>query len=340
MVFILLVNSVLIFCGNSLYHDYNTLDNKNLKNAAGFWATLSLTNPGEINNSRFLLDSTISIEGRLYNMIPPTSGKPGYTVAVEIDDVLDINFNDITDGNGDFQIYYTINPFLDVYSNHKISVTVTDSTPGNVENLDFYIIDVNTTSYFDISSHDDESIPKLTEETFSINGNLRYDNGQGIPFVSVNYYWLDGATIITQGSFFTDSTGSLISLQVPITLVSYLTLKFNYTNPPFVGYSERSISIKVFSDILWTYNFDHNPTGGDLYDLAGILYSNTDPSLRIGNRNITMYFNGSLTPDLTVMTEADGSFSSNAYRLPMQNGTASIRFELVNSVGKIGRAHV
>jgi len=249
MVFILLINSVLIFCGNSFYHDYNTLDNKNLKNAAGFWATLSLTNPGEINNSRFLLDSTISIEGRLYNRIPPTTGKPGYTVAVEIDDVLDINFIDVTDGNGDFQIDYTINPSLDVYSSHKISVTVTDSTPGNVENLDFYIIDVNTTSYFDISSHDDESIPKLTEETFSINGNLRYDNGLGIPGVFFNYYWIDGATIITQGSFLTDPLGSLADFQIPTTLSNQLTLKLNYSNPPYVNYSEYVFNIKTFSDI-------------------------------------------------------------------------------------------
>jgi len=267
--FIIILFSVII--SNNFITIYSNNENKSTYNQekpkmSWFWATLDLTNPGEVNNSLFTHFTSIHVKGRLYNKISGEN-KSGINVAIEVDDAVDMSYTDITDVNGQFDINYVIDEFLDIYTSHKIEVVVTDTEPGGpgseIEYPHFYTINVNATSFFDIDlvSTDDPSVAKLTEETFNISGNLRYDNGQGIPFVSVNYYWLDGATIISQGSFFTDTSGSLISLQIPITLSSYLTLKFNYTNPPFVGYSETSISnIKVFSDVLWAYNFDHNPT--------------------------------------------------------------------------------
>ncbi|MFW9970317.1 MAG: hypothetical protein ACFFDF_08965 [Candidatus Odinarchaeota archaeon] len=295
---------------------------------------MSLTNAFEINESRFSLGSTISVKGRLYNEIPPIEGKAGYTIDIEINDFLDSNFNDITDINGYFQINYTIDLFLDVYSRHKITVSVRDP-PSSVEvkNDDFYIIDVNTTSYFDIITHDDSSTPKLTEEVFNLAGYLNYYNGNGIPFDNVNYYWLSGPLIVSQGSFFTDGTGTLTNLQVPITSLSQLTLKFNYSDSPYVAYSETSLAnIKVFSGVTWNLNIDYTTRENEGYSLSGILSSITDPSLRISNREVEVYFNGTYIN--TVPTASDGSFTSN-FQVPPGNGTASIQVQLVNFAGKI-----
>ena len=326
------LNSLVFIKIDSISYD-NSFNNKNLKISLPLWATLSLTNPSEINGSRFTLGSTISVKGRLYNKIPPIEGKAGYIVDIEINGIVDSTYNDITDSNGYFQIDYTIDLFLDVYSSHEITVSVRNPPPSvEVENNDFYIIDVNTTSYFDIISHDDILTPKLTEEDFNLNGYLNYDNANGIPSGSVNYYWLNGPSIISQGSFFTDGSGLLTSLQIPNTFVSQLTLKLNYSNPPYVGYSETSIpNIKIFSDVTWNLNIDYTTREGDTYTLTGVLSSITNPSLRISNRDVEVYFNGTYID--TATTASDGRFTSN-FLVPQGNGTASLQVQLVNSAGK------
>ncbi|MBY8989442.1 MAG: hypothetical protein KGD58_01705 [Candidatus Lokiarchaeota archaeon] len=300
-----------------------------------FWATLELTNPGEVNNTRFTHYAAISVRGHLYNKIDGTN-KTGINVAIEVDDIIDMGFTDVTDGNGNFDINFVIDGNLDVYTSHKIEVAVTDSEPGGpgseIEYPHFYMINVNATSYFSIISNDNPSTPKLTEEMFNLNGYLYYDNNNGIPFVSVNYFWLDGSTTISSSSFFTDIFGSLTSIQVPITVASQLTLKFNYSNPPYVDCSEISINnIKTFSDVTWNLLIDYTVTEGDDYTLTGTLSSSTDPSLKIGNRDLDIYYNGSVAD--TVTTASDGSFSST-FQLPMQNGTAPLQVELINSAGK------
>jgi len=309
LIIIILFSVILsnIFFTNHSYNENHLLDNKETPKMSWFWATLVLTNPGEVNNSMFTHFTSVNIEGRLYNKINESIDTSGVNIAIEVNDVVDMRYTDITAGG-----------------------------PGSeIEYPHFYTIFVNATSFFDIDlvSTDDPSVAKLTEENFDVVGALKYDNGQGIPFVSVNYYWLDGATIVSQGSFFTDISGSLISLQIPITVASYLTLKFNYTNPPFVSYSESSISnIKVFSDVNFGLNIDYITTEGYTYLLTGTLSSSTDPSIKIGNRDLDVIFNGT-TVD-TATTAADGTFSSS-FLIPPQNGTASIQVNLDNSAGKI-----
>jgi len=312
-------------------------NSKNNPKMSWLWATLVLTNPSEVHNKRFYHYSSVSIEGRLYNKIDG-SNKSGVNVAIEVNDVVDMGFMDITDSWGRFNINYIIDPLLDIYSSHKIEVIVTDSEPGGsgseIEYLDFYTIEVNASSYFNIVSHDDTSIPKLSEEVFNLNGFLYYDNGNGIPSVSVNYYWLAGSSIISQGSFLTGSSGSLTNLQVPITTQSYLTLKFNYSNAPYVNYSETSITnIKVFSNVTWALTFDYMPRIGDMYEITGTLYSKTNPSLRINDREIEIYYNG--TSKGTVTTASDGTFSIN-FPITVPSGNATIRIQLIHDVaGKV-----
>ncbi|MFX1323906.1 MAG: hypothetical protein ACFE8N_03045 [Promethearchaeota archaeon] len=307
---------------------------------AWFWATLDLTNPGEVNNSLFTHYDSISVKGRLYNKIDGTN-KPGINVAIEIDDIVDMSYTDITDINGQFDINYIIDGFLDVYSSHKIEVVVIDTEPGGpgseIEYHHFYTIYVNATSFFDINfgSSDNPATPKLTEEDFNFMGYLKYDNGQGITFANVNYYWLDGTTIVSQGLILTDGSGFLGSgsLQVPITSSSHLTLKFNYSNLPFIDYSEESFAdIVIFSDVAWNLNIINPTTEGVMYTLTGTLSSSTDSSVKISNRDLDIYFNGTLVD--TATTSSLGVFTSN-FRIPTRNGTAPLYIELDNSAGRI-----
>ena len=187
IVFLLFLGISLNFFTISNFVNKNEISyTKEKPKMAWFWATLDLTNPGEVNNSLFTHYDSISVKGRLYNKIDGTN-KSGINVAIEVDDIVDMGYTDITDSNGQFDINYIIDGFLDVYSTHKIEVIVTDTEPGGpgseIEYHHFYTIYVNATSSFDINfgSSDNPAIPKLTEEDFSFVGYLRYDNGQGIP---------------------------------------------------------------------------------------------------------------------------------------------------------------
>jgi hypothetical protein len=304
---------------------------------SGFlWATLDLTNPLEVNNSRFTHYESISVKGRLYNIFNGSIDTSGVNVAIEVDDIVDMGFTNVTGINGYFIIRYTIDPNLEVYSSHRIEVIVTDPEPGGpgseIEYHHFYNIYVNATSYFDIISHDDVSTPKLTEEDFNLNGYLKYDNGNGIPFINVNYYWLNGPSIVTQGSFFTGATGSLPNLQVPITVASYLSLKFNFSDSPNIGYSEALITnIKVFSAVTWNLDINYNTRERARYALTGVLSSSTNPALKISNREVEVYFNGTYMASAT--TQTNGYFEAR-FQVPDGNGTASLQVQLVNFAGK------
>jgi len=330
------INSMHIFHINYIFYDKSSFDNDNLETNLGIFGTLSLTNPSEINGSVFTLNSTISIKGRFYNKIPPTSGYPDFEIELVVNNVPNSIYSDITDSNGDFQIDYIIDPNLDIYSLHNISVIVTNSTPLPIENTDFYMIDVNITSYFDVTSHDDLTIPKLTEEVFAVTGNLRYSNGTGIPNRRVNFTWISGITTISEGYFTTDSFGALDNVQVPITTVSQLTLKLDFIEPLAIDYSEYFIyNIKVFSDISWDLDIDYSIIEGESYTLTGTLYSSTDSSLRINSREIEILYNRTrinTTPDV-INTSSDGSFLAS-FQIPEGNGTASLQVRLINFAGK------
>ncbi|GAF70358.1 unnamed protein product, partial [marine sediment metagenome] len=187
---IIIILSFNLFSTFNLFTQQNSLYNDKKLKFNGLWASLELTNPGEVNNSLFTHSASISVKGRLHNKINASVDTSGINVAIEVNDIMDMGYTDITDIDGNFSINYIINPLLDVYTAHKIEVMVTDTgLPGDIEYLDFYMINVNATSYFDIISNDNPSTPKLTEEIFNLNGYLNYDNNIGIPFESVNYYW-------------------------------------------------------------------------------------------------------------------------------------------------------
>jgi hypothetical protein len=320
---------------NSNYRNDKLIKDNNEINPeiSATWGWLILTS-NEIDGKRYYSGIPIVIKGRLYHK-PTDTGYVGYNVSLIIDGNSITQNNNITGLNGSFQIGYIIPDSLNIYSGHIIEAEVNNPGGGVIMENNFTIY-TNTTSTLIITNNSDITNPYLTGETFNVQGELRYGNNTPIPSELGNQGWYDNLSFVSSGFFSTDISGQFSeNYIIPEVTVSNLDMLFNFSFPPFINYSEKIISsIKVFSGVSWAYSFDYNPREGDLYDLTGTLYSNTDPFLRISNRSINMYFNGSLTPDLTIMTAFDGSFSSNAFRLPDENGTASIRFELVNSAGK------
>jgi len=215
--------------------------------SSGFQATLDLTNPIGINNSRFTHNSIINVQGRLFNRINDT-GKEGYTVAIEIDDIVYTSITGITDSNGDFQINYTIDPTLDIYFSHKIEAVVI-SPPITVEYRTYYTIFVNTTSYFDVNAPSDA---KLIGEFFDFDADdyLKYLDGTGIPFSSINYFWYDGAVTVDSNTVLTDFAGLIQPIFIPDIGIADLDLKLTFQSTPEIGYSETLfVDTKLFSNI-------------------------------------------------------------------------------------------
>ena len=120
LVFLILFN--ISFITSSFYNNDKNypFNNKTLK-LSWEWATLNLTNPLEINNSRFTHNTDISIEGRIYSKSDGTN-KSGIEVIIQVDGMDYPSYNDFTNPNGRFAIDYTIDPSLDIYSSHEIKL--------------------------------------------------------------------------------------------------------------------------------------------------------------------------------------------------------------------------
>ena len=298
--------------------------------SSGFQATLDLTNPIGINNSRFTHNSIINVQGRLFNRLNDT-GKEGYTVAIEIDDIVYTSITGITDSNGDFQINYTIDPTLDIYFSHKIEAVVI-SPPITVEYRTYYTIFVNTTSYFDVNAPSDA---KLIGEFFDFDADdyLRYLDGRGIPFSSINYFWYDGAVTVDSNTVSTDITGLIQPIPIPDIGTADLVLNLTFQSPPEIGYSETLFTdTKLFSNITCIWDLPSTIRALANFTIAGQVVSKTDPTIPINDRLIDVYYNGTLVRP-NVQTSSNGEFSI-PFSLNNSTGLAFITIRLQNNLAK------
>ncbi len=289
----------------NLLNSYSNSVQDDRVKSSGIWATLDLTNPIGINNSRFTHNSIINVQGRLFNRIFDT-GKEGYTIAIEIDDIVYSSITGDTDSNGDFQIDYTIDPSLDIYSSHKIEAFVL-SPPDNVEYRTYYTIFLNTTSYFDVNAPSDA---KLIGEFFDFDADdyLRYSDGTGIPFSSINYFWYDGFVIVDNNIVSTDFTGLIQPIPIPNIGTADLDLKLTFQSLPEIGYNETLFTeTKVFSNITCIWDIPSTIKASANLTIAGQVVSRTDPTVSINDRFINIFYNGTFVEN--VQTDSNGDFS-------------------------------
>ena len=297
---------------NMNYHSDCSKYNQEEPISSGIWATLDLTNPTGINNTRHQTNSVINVKGRLYNLFDGL-GKPNYNVIIYIDGVPYSGFNDITNGTGYFEIIYTVDPFLNVFTPHIIEAIV-ESPLGGVDYTSHYIITLNTTSYFELY---DPSLPKILGENLEFEGYLRYENGTGIPFETLNYYWYNGPNLVYSDNAFTNYEGKINDLYIPDWAGDDLSLKFNYSNTPYVMYCQKyMLNTKIFSAILCDWNLPDPIVENRQFRIRGQVLSLTNPSLSIGSRTVRILYNSSIIA--TVDTDANGNFD---YTHQLSNGT-------------------
>ena len=302
-------------------------------NSSGFWATLDLYDPSGINNTRHQTNSILNIQGRLYNIFND-SGKSGYNVIIYVDGVPYSNFNDITDGNGNFSIAYIIGDSLDVFTSHTLEVIVQSSHPGNVDYTSYLNFDVNTTSYIELH---DPTEAKMLGENLAFEGYLRYENGAGIPFEPVNYYWYDGTTPVYSDIVYTNAGGEINDIYIPNSAGDDLTLLFSYSDIPYIAYSESTMANpKIFSNISCNWNLPDQIIENRDLRIRGQVVSLHNPNLPINNRNIRIFYNSSVIANLA--TDAGGYFDYT-YRLTNGTGTFQLGIEMDGPLGILSTSH-
>ncbi|MGV9197708.1 MAG: hypothetical protein ACOC4M_02560 [Promethearchaeia archaeon] len=297
-------------------------------------AKLNLTNANQINNSRFSHYESIPIEGHFRN---ESSEDPlvNYNVSLYVDGTNYPQFNDTTDSSGNFRIIYNISDSLNIYTSHEIKAKVIDFTNGSVLNPDYYTIFLNTTSEFDILEWQNSDVPYLTGEYFDIDGYLRYENNSGIAQKYPRFGWYNNGTHIGSGFTSTNENGEIAPVQIPETTFQRASLKLNYSDYPFVNYSEWSLpeseSLKLFSDITCQWDVEPATTEGEELLIEGTVVSSINNSFLIHNRQIEILYNGNPVDQLD--TDGDGSFSYT-HTIPEGAGTNNLQIRLINSAGK------
>ncbi|MHA1106778.1 MAG: hypothetical protein ACTSPN_13860 [Promethearchaeota archaeon] len=322
-----LISISILFNNNFYSNDMKNCQEK--PNSSGFWATLDLTNPLGINETRHPTNSDINIQGTLYNIFDGI-GKSGYNIIIYVDGTPYSSFNDITDGNGDFDIVYTVDPFLNVFAPHMIEAIV-ESPLGNVDYTSHYNINISTTSYFEVNDPID---PKILGDIFSFEGYLRYVNGTGIAFQNFDYYWYQGPTLQSWGSGFTDNNGQIQnSIPIPDIGIDDLSLKLNYTfNPLIISDSESYIyNTKLFSNISCNWNLPTTIVENRNFRIRGQIVSSSDPGVLISNKYIRILYNGSQINAVT--TDTNGRFDIT-YLLGSGIGLTYLEIEVDNFLGK------
>lgn len=310
--------------------------NSEIPKKSALYGYINLTNI-EINNTRHYHNTVIPVYGRIFEVLNPSHGLPNYNVAISVDSVVDYGYLDKTDSDGKFQINYTIPLTMYIYASHRIEANIIDNTgPNDFEKLNHFTIYANATSYIQIDwlNTDDPLIPKLVGENFRVRGNLRYDDGNGIPNADMRRYWYNTTYIWNAGVFGKTTTLGRFSdnVLVPITPSNMLTLKMNFTTiPPYINYSQNTIYIRVFSNITCNWGIGTNASEGDEITISGEIVSNTDLNLKIRNRQVSIYYGGLLVG--TTTTDNNGEFSYD-YTIPIGSGYRSLQVFVSNALGK------
>ncbi|TFF99880.1 MAG: hypothetical protein EU542_08610 [Promethearchaeota archaeon] len=334
LIFIILIINLGLFYS---YFQFNTkkerdFGNNSLKISA-IQGYLNLTNGEEIDGKLFRHNSTILIKGELTHPDPiKQNDLKNREVSIYVDGQL-TPFKNNSDDKAEFFIEYTISLDLDVETQHLIQANITEDIGGDIILLNNYSIDVNASSYFDVST---PLRPYIPGEDYNLNGFIRYDSINGTPISNelINYNWYNSTYSWTTNSFLSGVDGSLQNIQIPLDLYS-TTINLNLTFPEIpneVEFSEYNIlNIEIFRNISCTWNILNETSEGEDYTIRGQIWEKGNPSRKIYNRQVNLYYEGEgLIGSAT--TDANGNFSF-IYSIPSGTGNRTIRIQLVNTAG-------
>lgn len=318
------------FNTNNIEEDKFSLDDTSeiddVPKTSGLWAWINLTNDYEVDYRRFYHNTTIIIEGQLYNYTlgpPPTpQGIQGYKIALEIDGILNSSYNNITDSNGIFRIQnYTIPFSMNIYTSHRIQAQVIGPKPGDVIRINNFTIFANATSYFDIDNYNLNK-PQLVGDDYQIPGYLLYDNNTGITNVTVKYNWYNKSLEQWPINNFniSSSDGSFPEIPLPLdankSKILFLNLTFQ-TIKPYINGSSKIISINIYRNITCVWNTGGSADIGDTITIRGQLFARNNLNLVINKTDVRITRNGATIAINT--TDSNGNF---AYSFTFPTGSA------------------
>ncbi len=291
------------------------------KSGAVYYYILNLTNPSEVNNSKYKHNESITVKGIVYK-----KNDPNPQVNVNVSLILDgVDFGEsvgaktATDSTGNFSITTRIPMWVNVYQPHLVNVNVTDDKPTKYNH--HYIIYVRANS--SLTYEETNNYPKVSGEKYKIAGNLYFDNNSAISGMDINANWrIDGVNSIPSVNILTDSNGSFSGqISLPSTGWNTLSLVLNSSATPEINYSSQIINnLLVFPNFTCSWYFPENISEGDNVTVRGELSSSLDPSFKIFNRSINIYFGGVLIEQLTTNSSGGFSFEFQA----SGNGTLSV----------------
>jgi len=303
---------------------------------SSIWGYLNLTNT-EINNTRYHINSNITIEGVLYHKYI-SKDYSGFNIFLQIDGINRTEYCNITQTGGYFRISnYSFPNFINVYSSHKIKAIV-ENPNDTVENLQFFTLYANMTSEFQNIAWDKYK-PYLRNEPLDISGAIRYENGTGIFNKNFLANWTTdlGTPVLLDGTLTTTGTGALPNnILIPDNPASLdkLKLELSYSDTPMVGYSSFIIpEIWVFENVTFKYLPTNPGDAGSTYTITGQAVSSSGLGFPIFNRTVRVVYNfGQVTS--TTQTLDNGSFTI-IFNIPDDHdGSYSYYVEIVNSAGK------
>ncbi|TFG02150.1 MAG: hypothetical protein EU540_02150 [Promethearchaeota archaeon] len=326
----------------SIEEDISSLDViseiDDLPKTSALWAWINLTNDYEVDNQRFYHNTTITIEGILYNYTvgpsPTTQGIQGYKIALEIDGIINSSYNNITDSKGNFRIQnYTVPFSMNIYTSHRIKAQVIGSKPGDVTRNNDFTIFANATSYFDIDNYNLNN-PQLAGGFYKIPGFLRYDNSSGIPNQIINSTWKSETNdYLDNISFNTNSYGSFKYIQIPdnnddnVSKIFYLNLTYN-GNSTYINRSQELISVRIYRNITCVWNTVGSADMGDTITIRGQLFARNNSNLVINFTDVRITRNYATIANLT--TDSNGNFNCSFTFPTGSAGNNIFRVEIAN----------
>ena len=310
----------------------NLNNNTNIPETSSIWAFLNLTNL-EINNTRHYHNDTILIEGKLYYLNGTEISD--YLVGIYVDDNDYSQFNDTTNSTGGFRINFTIPFLLNIYASHKIHVDVPPgaSTPGPILLRNHFMIDVNSTSYFDIDNNY-LTMPYLAGGNFDIPGYLKYDNNSAIRNATIDYYWYNETKPIEKWPTNNITTslvdGTFNPISIPNDNVSKtlnLSLTYSEVNK-YIDNSQINISINLYRNITCVWNTISSAIEGNQVIIRGQIFARNISLLTINFTEVRLRINGASIG--SIFTNEDGIFALT-YTIPGgTSGSNTIEVELLN----------
>lgn len=331
LLFLFVLYSCTAFYGKIALSENIDSKNHNNPKIAAVSYFVNLTNPLEVNNTNFFHNDLITVKGQVYNPFLG-GGQPNVNVSLFIDGIdvtdTDPNAKNKTDINGNFTIITRIPMWTNIYHINIIIVNVTDLKTTQVN----HHYEINSEATSQISFTELNTYPKTQGEKYKVSGYLTYDNTSGIPSMLVYPYWRFNGIDNPLSPLTTDAYGFFNEdINLPIGEWNSLSLALNFSGQSNInGSSTIFNNLRVFPNFTIIWKLPAVTDESANITIRGDLSSSIHPLIKLNNRTLSVYYDGSLLT--TLVTNTTGGFAIN-FTVPLGNGSRVLGISLLNELG-------